>query len=87
MGLKNKVKKNKDLHCNVSVLLTDNQSDGSIDIGEIDMKITKLNSMIKNVERRITAYKTRLSNIYEKEEYKETRNSIQRTSNKISVGS
>ncbi len=81
-----KKKKNISDNTRVSVLVSDNKDGETVDANEIDMKITKLNSMIKNVERRIDSHERKLSQIYDNDESKQTRETIQKQGQKVYSG-
>ncbi len=86
MGIKGKFNKGKKSPPRVSVFVSDNKNSETIDVNEVEMKITKLNSMIKNVERRMEAHQRKLSNIYESNESRETREQILNVESNISTG-
>ncbi len=83
---KEKFDKKKKTTSRISVFVSDNKASETIDVNELEMKITKLNSMIKNVERRMDAHQRRLSNIYESNESRETKEHILNVQGKISTG-
>ncbi|MEI7942381.1 MAG: hypothetical protein WCH76_04325 [Candidatus Riflemargulisbacteria bacterium] len=70
----------------VSVFVSDDKNSETIDAKEVDMKIIKLNSMIKGVERRIEAHERKLSNMYDSKESRETREHIQQAGTKMGSG-
>lgn len=86
MSMKKKFNNKKNFSPRVSVFVTDNKENEPINIGEIDMKISKLNSMIHSVERRIEAHERRLSFIYESNEGREVKEKISSIEHNIYLG-
>ena len=86
MVFKDKFNKRKSSTTRVSVFVSDNKNEETIDVNEVEMKITKLNSMIKAVERRVEAHQRRLSNMYESDESRDTRERILQSGTKMSSG-
>ncbi len=84
--MKDKLTKNKKVPERVSVFVSDKKDEETIDANEVDMKITKLNSMIKNVERRIDAHERRLSIMHDSLASREATEYMHSTSSKISAG-
>lgn len=84
--MRGKFNKGKKSPARVSVFVSDNKNSETIDVNEVDMKITKLNSMMKNVERRIDAHQRRLSNIYDSSESQENREHILRANTQVTSG-
>ena len=86
MSAKDRFNKKAKTPARVSIFVSDNKASETIDVNDVEMKITKLNSMIKNVERRIDAHQRRLSNYYESNESREAREMIQNSKSNISSG-
>ncbi len=86
MAGKEKFNKKKNLSSRVSVFVSDNKNVETINVNDIDMKITKLNSMINAVERRVEAHQKRLSNIYDSAGSRETREYMSQSDSNMSSG-
>ena len=71
----------------VSVYVSDKKGSDTVDIQEIDMKITKIESMLSNVNRRIDAHQRKLEKIYESDEVKHARETMDRLNSRVSSGS